>query len=124
MAFTYSDSIAIDRDKVRLRAGDTVENEGPRPDGRNFSDGELDFILTDEGSVTAALAQVFEILRAEWAQVFGSEREGEVVQQANDNVEYYTELAKAYRARARTSGSGSITLSRDDAYTGSNSEYT
>jgi hypothetical protein len=63
--------------KIRLAIGDTVEDEGPRPDGSNFSDEEITSIITDEGGdLGRAQAAMHEILSGAWASapktMFGS----------------------------------------------------
>lgn len=68
MTFTYSLSSNIG--KVRLLLGDTTDNSGPRPDGSNFEDDELDFFLELEGeSVDLATARACEVLATQWAAV-------------------------------------------------------
>lgn len=107
MAFTYDDALSTDRDKVRFRIKDTQENAGPRSDGRNFSDNEIAFVLTDEGTVTAAIAHLFEILRAEWASVAMSDKEGDSTIDAKQVTKEYKDLAEEWRAKpGGSSGSG------------------
>lgn len=128
MAFTYSDALTTDRDKIRLRIGDTQQNAGPRPDKRNFSDAEIAFILSDEGSVVnAAIAHAFEILAAEWTAYAISETEGEASYDAKEVASEFRKQAESWRNKP---GGGSETESssyliffeRDDAYTDT-SEY-
>jgi hypothetical protein len=66
MAFTYTDTLATDRDKIRFFIGDKVENAGPRPADGNFSDDEIAGLVTAEGTWEAAVAAAFETLAAEW----------------------------------------------------------
>ncbi len=115
MAYSYDDALTADRDQIRLRIGDTVEDSGPRPDGRNFADAEIAFILSEEGSVTAAIAHCFEILAAEWSQVPSTDREGNTTIVSDKNVEYFQGLATKWRRKA--GGGGMVTLTRTDAYT-------
>jgi len=96
MAFTYDEALTTDRDKVRLRIGDTQVNAGPRPDKRNFSDAEVSFLLSDEGTVSGAIGQSFEILAAEWESYSISEREGEVNYDAKNKAQDYDKRAKKY----------------------------
>lgn len=105
MAFTYN--LTTDRGVVRLNIGDTVENSGPRPDKRNFSDEEIDyFIATETAGNTAASALVFEILANEWAAYAISEHEGEVSFDAEEVSDQYLEIARKWRNRPG-SGTGS-----------------
>jgi len=68
MAFTYSDSLATNRDLIRFSMGDVVESAGPRPADGNFTDAEVDGLLTAGGSWQRAVAAGFERLAAEWTR--------------------------------------------------------
>ena len=68
MAFTYLGTLATDRDLVRFSLGDVVESSGPRPADGNFTDAEVDGLLTAEGSWQRAVAAGFERLVAEWTR--------------------------------------------------------
>ena len=68
MAFTYEDELAEDRDKVRFNIGDTTKDEGPRPGGSNFTDAEIDGLLSIEDSWERTVAAGFEVLAALWAR--------------------------------------------------------
>ena len=69
MAFSYTtDSTATGRDYIRFRIRDTTENAGPLPGGANFSDAELDMIITaEEDSWQRGVAACYEALAAAWA---------------------------------------------------------
>jgi len=121
--FTYNDALSTNRDKVRLRTGDTQEDAGPRPDGRNFSDAEVTFILSEESSqVNGAIAHTFEILSNEWAQAAIEEREGDVSFDAREVAENYRTQAGIWRQKpggaSEAENSGAlVTLTRVDKYT-------
>ena len=66
MAFTYTDTLATDRDKIRFYLQDTVENSGPKPADANFSDNEIAGLVTAEGAWGKAVAAGFEALAAAW----------------------------------------------------------
>ena len=66
MAFTYSDTLTTDRDKIRFYLGDVTEDSGPRPSDANFSDNEIAGLVTAEGTWQRAVAAGFERLAAEW----------------------------------------------------------
>ena len=66
MALTYSDALTGGRDNVRLWLQDTVSGQGPKPQNGNFSDAEIDALITLEGSWQLAVAAGFEILAAAW----------------------------------------------------------
>jgi hypothetical protein len=103
MAFNYdlssSDGDVLTESKSRLQIGDTVENDGPRPDGRNFSQAELLALYSDEGShVKRAAAAALEILANEWSAYAGNHKlgpESETYQQAAE----YRKQAETLRER-------------------------
>lgn len=105
MAFTYD--LTTDRGKVRLNLGDTVENTGPRPDKRNFTDAEIDhFIDTETEGNNAATASGFETLSSEWASYRITEREGEVSFDGKEVSDNYLKLAKEWRSKPDGGDSG------------------
>lgn len=66
MSFTYD--LAENVGKLRLALGDTTSGSGVKPDGANFSDEELEYILEQEGdSVDMATARACEMLATHWA---------------------------------------------------------
>lgn len=96
MAFTYD--LTTNRGVVRFNIGDTVENAGPRPDKRNFSDAEIDYLIaTETVGTTAASALGFETLASEWGAYTMSEREGEVNFDAKEVSDQFFELANYWR---------------------------
>jgi hypothetical protein len=96
MAFTYD--LTTDRGVVRFNIGDTAENAGPRPDKRNFSDEEIDYLIsTETDGTTAASALGFETLASEWGAYTLSEREGEVNFDAKEVSDQYFDLANYWR---------------------------
>lgn len=98
MAFTYNAAVTTTRDKVRLYSGDSVENYGPRPDLRNFTDAELDFFLSENGSgVPATVSTVFETLANEWAAYASTERQGEVSIDTKAQTDKFNAQAKKWK---------------------------
>ena len=67
---TYLGDLTTDLDKVRFYVRDTESGSGPRPDtdSSNFSDDELNGLITLEGSWSRAVAGIYEALAAEWGQ--------------------------------------------------------
>lgn len=69
MAFTYNVSTALGQ--LRLEIGDTVSGAGPRPDGTNYSDEELNVVLTPiiaaGGGYGLAVARVLRRLANEYS---------------------------------------------------------
>lgn len=98
MAFT--NDLTTGRGIVRFNLGDTVENQGPRPDKRNFSDAEIDYLIaTETAGTTAATALGFETLASEWAAYTISESEGEVDFDAKEVSDQYFSLANYWRSK-------------------------
>lgn len=93
MTFTYS--LADSAGLLRLEIGDTVEEQGVRPNGRNFSDEEL-AIFNAEGSVGRASARACEVLATEWSAYAGTQRLGPM-SEARSQAEAYEKRAKHLR---------------------------
>jgi hypothetical protein len=122
MAFTYAETLLTDRDKIRLRIGDTQTAAGPRPDKRNFSDAEIAFVLTEETAVNASIAHLFEILASEWTSYSISEKDADVSFDAKGLAETYHRRALEWRAKPGGTAvvqqaGGWVTLDRTDAWT-------
>lgn len=66
MAYSYNPVHRGDLDRVRFHIDDVTEGSGPKPLDANFSDEEIDSILTSEGSWQRAVAACFESLSAAW----------------------------------------------------------
>ena len=92
MAFTYSDALATDRDKVRFYLGDVVDGAGPRPADGNFSDAEIAGLITAEGCWQRAVAAGFERLDAEWTRYPTFKADGLSLNRSD--------IATGYRAQA------------------------
>ncbi len=99
--YTYEDSLTTDKDKVRLYIADKVEDAGPRPEKANYSDDEINAVITAEGNWGRAVAAFFEILAAEWGQyvdmAVGPRRE-----QLSQVANRYHLLSKDWRKRHGT----------------------
>lgn len=85
---------------VRLQLGDTVEDEGVFPDGKNLSDEEIQFVLDqNDGNVHETVAELARIVARRWASVVdvsvGPRRE--MLSQA---AKRWQELAEAWGKRA------------------------
>jgi hypothetical protein len=102
MAFTYD--LDTDSGELRLAIGDTVEDTGPRPNGRNFSDAEITYFL-GAGSVSRASVQAFDALAAEWSAYAGNSRLGPTAQ-ASAQAKAYSE--RATELRQQLGGSNAV----------------
>lgn len=92
MAFTYTDTLATDRDKVRFYLGDVAEDAGPRPADANFSDAEIAGLVTAEGTWQRAVAAGFERLATEWTRYPSFKADGLSLNRSD--------IAKGYREQA------------------------
>ena len=94
MAFTYLDTLATDRDKVRFNLRDTIEDEGPLPDDLNFSDDEIAGMITIEGTWQRAVANGLEALARAWIRYPTFKADGLSLNRSD--------IAKGYQAEAKT----------------------
>lgn len=115
MSFTYDP--ATDIGKVRFELGDDAAGQGVKPDGSNFTDEEIQAVLTREHSVMRAVAGICETLATRYTQLcdisVGPRRES------------LSQIRDGYRARAADlrrvhGGAGnrafSISPNREDGY--------
>jgi len=95
MTFTYNGDGATDLDKIRFKIGDTVEDAGVLPgagSATNFTDEEIGWILTDEGSINRTIAGLYEALATRWANYVDT--------QVGSRDEKLSQKAKMYKALA------------------------
>jgi hypothetical protein len=76
MKVTYTGKLDTDLDKVRFEIGDVRIGRGPRIDGENFVDDEINAILATEGGWGRTAARLCEVLANEWASMSGISRQG------------------------------------------------
>lgn len=106
MSFTYVLSTALGQ--LRLALGDTTETSGPRPDGSNFQDEELQVFLTlEENDVDRATARACETLATQWAAM-SDLTVGPRSEKLSQVAARYAEQARALRGA--TLQAGYITL--------------
>lgn len=110
MAFTYSNTLTLSRDKIRLMIGDTVQDKGPRPRKTNFDDNEIAYFLSAQSNSTnKATAMAFEALAGEWMAYSIQQREGDLSYDAKGLADRYFALAKEWWAKPEDgSASGSL----------------
>ena len=121
MLFTYTATLATDRDRVRFHLQDTVYGSGPKPNDGNFTNDEIDGLLTAEGVWQRAVAAGFEALVAAWQRYPNFTADG--LQLARSDIaKGYAEQAAKWRkqygtsTQARTGGAGSRAPTRVDGY--------
>jgi len=117
MSFYYDASLSGNRDKVRFHLQDTVYGAGPRPGDGNFSDQELDGLITAEGSWQRAVAAGFESLASAWMR-YPSFRTDALGLSRSDIAQGYQKQAVQWRKRYGTAGgaAASRAVTRADAY--------
>lgn len=93
MAFTYVGDLSTDRDKVRFYIQDTVADSGPKPSGTNFTDAEIDGLVTAEGSWQRAVAGAYEVLASIWTKF------ADIT--AGPHRESLSQVADGYRKQAK-----------------------
>lgn len=109
MAFTYSStSLSTDLAKVRLAIGDTTSGSGPRPDGSNFTDDELNVFITDAlaagGTWRNAVAPVLRVLANQYASAAKSVQDAEIKEDLTQTAAQLRSQANAYDASTTAAG--------------------
>lgn len=94
--FTYIGDLSSDRDKTRFYLNDTDPGDGPLPGDRNFSDNEIDGLVTMEGTWQRAVAAGFEALASAWA-MYVDTQVGPRREQMSQVSEQYEKLAAKWR---------------------------
>ena len=94
MAFTYRGTLTTDLDRVRFHVGDVAYDAGPRPADGNFTDAELNALVTLEGSWQRAVAAVFERLAAEWTRYPNFSTDGLRVDRSDIAAGFQAQAAK------------------------------
>lgn len=119
MAFTYTDGVDSDLNNTRLEIGDTVEKAGPRPAGTNYSDAEINYAITAEGSVILATARLCEILSREYAAYAGLQMLQEHSESYRNQSSDFAKRAEYIRDNDATSAAAKVTsgsFTRVDGY--------
>ena len=103
---------------LRFEIGDTVDGDGPKPDGTNFTDVEISYMYAQEGnSAVAGAARACEVLARSWARMAN--------EQAGPLSKDYSSVAAAWDKQAlrlrEQSGGGQpvafrVGVSRQDGY--------
>jgi hypothetical protein len=117
MTFTYAGTLATDLDQIRFYVSDVTSGSGPKPDGTNFTDEELNGLLTAEGTVGRSVAAAFESLSAIWRTRYNFSTEGQRFDRASV-ADGYAKLAAEWRDKYGSPGSrvGAGPVTRIDGY--------
>lgn len=117
MTVTYVGDLSTDLDCVRFYLGDMVASSGPRPSDANFTDAELNGLITLEGSWQKAVAAGFERLAAEWRRYPSFSADGLSLSRS-DIANGFQEQAREWRAKygSTVSTVTSNALTRVDGY--------
>jgi hypothetical protein len=121
MTFTYLGTLATDRDKVRFYLGDVTASSGPLPADGNFTDEEIDGLVTAEGDWQRAVAAGFERLATSWRKHPSFTADGLKIDRS-DIADGFDKQAANWRKEygtsttARTGGAGSRAVTRVDGY--------
>jgi hypothetical protein len=103
---------------VRFEIGDTVDGDGPKPDGSNFTDVEISYMYAQEGSsAAAAAARACEVLARSWARM-ANEQAGPLSKSYGNVAAQWDK--QATRLRAELGGGRApafrVGVSRQDGY--------
>ncbi len=114
MEFTYSGNPeSSDQDAVRFYLGDTDA------DAPQLSDGEISFLLTDQGTVLAAAVAGAIALAAKYSRLT-DESVGDVSKSYSQRAQHFRDLAKNLRTRQSEVGvcpyAGGISIADKEAY--------
>jgi len=118
VSFTYNFMTKRDVARVRLALGDTVADSGVLPEGKNFSDEEIEAVLNDcDGDINAATYVLLKALSNAWGTY--------VDITVGPRKEALSDISFHYARRAQEMGQAtglsakafSVTLKRVDGYT-------
>ena len=116
MAFTYDGTLGTNLGRVRFHLGDVVSGSGPRPADANFTDAEINGLVTVEGSWQRAVAGGLERLAVEWLRYPSFKGDGLTLNRSDIAKGYQTQAAswrKRFGAPTPTYVVGTI---RKDGY--------
>lgn len=109
MSFTYSPtSLTTNLAKVRLAIGDTTSGAGPRPDGSNFTDEELNVFIVDAvaagGTWRSAVPQVLRILANQYASAAKKTDDAEISEDLTQTASQLRQQAKEFESTITAAG--------------------
>jgi hypothetical protein len=116
MAVTYVGDLSTDLDKVRFHLNDKTHDDGPLPGGSNFTDAELNGLITEQGTWQRAVATGFDALETAWAN-YADKSVGPRSESMSQIAERYAKKRDEWVKRHGLAGTaGSVFLQRVDQY--------
>lgn len=94
--FSYSDTRASDLDRVRFHINDTENGSGPLPGDSNFTDSEIEDMISVEGDWRRAVAAGLERLSVAWRRHPTFQADGVSISRSHISRGYLDE-AKVWR---------------------------
>lgn len=122
MAFTYVGDLSTDRDKVRFWVQDTASGSGPKPSDENFTDAEIDGLVSTYGSWQQAVYAALTVLATSWRRFPNFRTESGFSLNRSDIADGYQKMAldwaRQYGIPTTMTGStaGYTAMTRVDGY--------
>ena len=122
MAFTYVGDLSTDRDKVRFWVQDTADGSGPKPSDANFTDAEIDGLVSTYGSWQRAVYAALTVLATSWRRFPNFRTESGFSLNRSDIADGYQKMAldwaRQYGIPTTMAGStaGYAAMTRVDGY--------
>jgi hypothetical protein len=107
MTFTYVGTFATDLDYIRFKINDTVEGSGPKPNGANYTDEEIEGLLILEETAGCTIAALFENLSTIYAPSVDTVM-GPRSEKLSQKSAAFAKLAKTWRDEYGSSTSGIV----------------
>lgn len=97
MTFTYIGDLSTNLDEIRFAIQDTVSGSGIKPSGGNFTDEEINGLLSLEVTTGRTIARIYETLAVSYANYVDTKigSRDEKLSKISDN---YRALASQWRA--------------------------
>ena len=116
MAVTYNGTLDSNLERIRFHIQDTTYGTGPKPGKGNFTDNELNGLVTTEGTWQRAVAAAFAALSALWRR-YPALNGNQVTLDTLAIAESYAAQAKEWRRKYGSNiRMGSAVPTRVDAY--------
>lgn len=108
MTVTYTAGSSTDRNRIRFAINDTVSGAGPKPDGGNFSDAEIDLLIADASAAgqtwRSVVGRLLRFLANQYAIAARAESIGSVSQNLSGTAAELRRQAADWEAQIDSSG--------------------